>query len=543
MLLTSATRYGCLLIFGSLLAGCGQRGTIVTSGVATQTLHLGNSAEPATLDPQIYTMMAEWEILSSLFEGLTNLANDGTTILPGVAERWDISPDGLTYTFHLRRNAKWSNGDPFTAEDYVGSVRRLLNPMVATTDPNSIDCVVGARDFFEQKITDFSAVGVRALTSQTVEFRLAYPAPYFLMLVSNNGNPLGMPVHLPSVEKLGGKSRRDGKWTLPGNLVGNGPFRLQAWRSNQAVIVARNEHYWDASRVRLKEVHFHPIEDAAVEERAFRTGQLHGTWGIPASKLAVYQQTRPAEIERAPILHSQLITFNCSRPPFSDPKVRRALALASNRQGAADAGFRNRAQVAHSLVRPGTGGFEPPVDYFHDPAAARKLLADAGFPEGRGFPRTELRLSNGGADSMAVAEALQQMWKQHLGVEIGLTTIETKVMISSYRARDFDLGLVGYFYALDDPSDPLATHCGEGSLNNLSHWNDPRFDAGIKDLKRARNPAERLAVFTRLEQLVATEVPYVPIFHLDRVHLLHPSVKGWRGNRFALVDWRELSLE
>lgn len=535
-------RFPAVCILTLLLAGCGPRTNNVSSGVATQTLHLGNAAEPATLDPHIYNMMAEWMIFTALFEGLTNLANDGTTILPGVAERWTISTDGLVYTFHLRANARWSNGDLFTADDYVASVRRSLNPTVATTDPTTIDCVAGARDFLEQKSTDFSTVGLRALNPQTVEYRLAYPAPYFLTLVSNSGI-LGLPIHPPSVEKFGGKDRRDGKWTSPGNLVGNGPFVLKAWRANQAVVVTRNEHYWDAARVRLKEVHFHAMEEGSTEERAFRTGQLHATWGIPASKLPSYQQTRPAEVARAPVLHTQTLTFNCSRPPFSDVKVRRALALATDRARATEAGFRDRAQISHSFVRPGTGGFKPPSAYPHDPAAARKLLAEAGFPEGRGFPKVELRIASGGPDLVAVAEVLQQMWKQHLGVEVAITTTELKTLIGTFRSRDFDLGLIGQFYVLDDPSDPMATRAGKGNSNNLAHWTHPRFETGLADLRRAQTATERFALFTQLENLLAAEIPYLPLFHADRVHLLHPSVKGWRGNRFAIVDWRELWLE
>ncbi|MBL9200151.1 MAG: peptide ABC transporter substrate-binding protein [Opitutaceae bacterium] len=519
---------------------CTKRETPVAASLRTQTLHFGNLAEPATLDPQANTMMAEWEILTALFEGLVNVANDGVTILPGMAERWEISADGLTYTFHLRRGLQWSNGDSLTAPDIVESMRRLLNPAIGFSSVEQIDPIVGARAYLTGKTKDFSTVGVRAPDPSTVEFRLAYRAPYFLVLVSNTAF-ICMPVHVASVARFGGLDRRGGKWTLPGNLVSNGPFVLKTWRPNQVIVAARNERYWDSKRVRLSEVHFHPIEDPGAEERAFRSGQLHTTWGLPASKLDAYQRTRPAELSQAPILHTQYITFNCSRPPFTDPRVRRAFALATNRESATTAGFRGRAQTARSFVRPGTGRFEPPQLATHDPAEAKRLLAAAGFPDGRGFPAAELRLSTGGSDVTAVAEILQQQWRQVLGVSVSLLPMESKVLIASLYAHDFTLAMSGYF-PLDDPSDMLARAEKDGPAN-FSTWQHPQFEAAGAEVRQAATDADRLAAFAKMERLIAEEVPYLPLFHLNQVHVVHPSVKGWRANRFAQVDWRELWLE
>lgn len=522
------------------LTGCTRRETPIDLALRTQTLHFGNLAEPASLDPQITTMMAEWEILSSLFEGLINLANDGITVLPGMAERWEISPDGLTYTFHLRRGLQWSNGDALTAADLVESMRRLLNPAIGFSSPELIDPIVGARDYHSGRTTDFTTVGVTMLDPLTIRYRLAYRAPHFLTIISNTTN-VGMPIHRPSVEKFGGLARRDGKWTLPGNLVSNGPFVLKEWRPNQVIAVTRNERYWDAKRVRLNEVRFHPIEDPAAEEHAFRAGQLHSTWALPATKVESYQRTHAAELKVAPILQTQFISFNCTRAPFTDARVRRALALAIHRQSATDAGYRGRAEPARSFVRPGTGGFEPPPLKLYDPAEAKRLLADAGFPEGRGFPAVELRISLSGSDVTAVAENLQQAWRQTLGVQIAINRMETKVLIASLFAHTFDLALSGYF-PVDDPSDQLARAEKDGP-GNFAGWSHPEFEAAGLAVRQAATDVARFAGFAVMEQVVAREAPYAPLFHQNRVHLLHSSVRGWRENRFAQVDWREVWLE
>jgi oligopeptide transport system substrate-binding protein len=323
--------------------------------------------------------------------------------------------------------------------------------------------------------------------------------------------------------------------------VSNGPFVLRAWRPNQSIVVARNDRYWDARRARLNEVHFHPIEDVSAEEHAYRAGQLHTTWGLPATKLESYQRTRPAELSQAPVLQTTFISFNCSRPPFTDARVRRAFALATNRESATNAGFRGRAETARSFVRPGTGQFEPPKFTTYDPAEAQRLLAAAGFPGGRGFPTTELRIGAGGSDIKAVAEALQQMWRQVLGVNISLVSMEVKVLIASLFAHDFTLALSGY-YPIDDPSDMLA-RAEKDAPGNFSTWQHPRFEAAGAAVRQADTDADRLAGFAQQEQILSEEVPYLPLFHRNQVRLVHPSVMGWRENRFAQVDWRELWLE
>jgi oligopeptide transport system substrate-binding protein len=523
-----------------IVAGCTRRETPVAAGIQTQTLHFGNDAEPGVLDPHTFTLVAEWTILTSLFEGLVNLANDGTTILPGVAARWEISSDGLTYAFHLRPDVRWSNGDPITSRDFMESFKRMLDPRIGCTSPEFVSPIAGARDYLLGKTTDFSRVGIRAPDAQTVQFTLGYRFPYFLTTVSN-ATLLGMPLHMPSLDAFGGRNQRAGKWMRPGNLVSNGPFKLKEWRANQVLVVERNSRYWDAARVRLKEIHFHPAEDYGVEERMFRAQQLHTTCQLPPNKFETYRTSQPDAFRAAPLRHTSYIAFNCTRPPFSDARVRRAMALAIDRTVASDSGFRGRSTPAKSFVRPGTGGFEPPSQAVFDPPRARQLLAEAGFPGGTGFPRVELRIPAGRSDSTAMAETLQQLWKQNLGVHVELRQMEPKSLVASLHARDFEMGLTGYYY-VDDPSDLFAR--GEkDSPTNFSGWQDSEYEAALEAVRRATSDAERFAAFAIMEKTLADAAPCLPLCHFNRVHLVHPAVRGWRENPLLQIDWRELSLE
>ncbi len=319
-----------LSAFGLLLGGCAKHETAVESGARAQILHVGNKDEPADLDPHTNNGATTGTILTSLFEGLVIYGGDGKSILPGVAESWDISPDGLTYTFHLRSNAKWSNGDPVTAQDFRDSFLRVLDPALGCEQANQAFPIVGAQDFLEGRSKDPNAVGVRAPDARTFITILRRPAPYWLATLAQNG-PL-WPVNLRSVDAAGGWNKRGGAWTRAGQMIGNGPFVLAEWRPNAFIRVVRNPFYWDATHVRLNEIYFYPTDDEAAEERAFRAGQLHVTYRLPESKVASYEHDNPGELQIAPDLRTFYLTFNVAKSPFTDVRVRRAFSLAVNRE-------------------------------------------------------------------------------------------------------------------------------------------------------------------------------------------------------------------
>ena len=525
-----------------LLGSCARHETAVESGNRDQVLHLGNRDEPADLDPHPNNSGTTGILLSSLFEGLVTRANDGVTILPGVAERWDISPDGLTYTFHLRADAKWSNGDPVTAQDFRDSFLRVLDPALGCEQSNVAFPIVGAQDFLEGRLKDPAAVGVRAPDAHTFITVLRHPAPYWLGILAYNG-PL-WPVHRRSVEAAGGWHQRGGAWTRPGQLIGNGPFVLAEWRPNSFIRVVRNPHYWDAAHVRLQEVRFYPVEDENAEERAFRAGQLHVTYRQPQSKVATYEREHPAELQIAPDLRLAYLTFNVTRPPFTDPRVRRALSLAINRGQLVKATLGKLGQPAESFVIPGTGGysFTPPKEAGFDPAEARRLLAEAGFPGGVGLPPVEFTLNGNAGVTLLLASALQAMWVQNLGVHVSVLPCEFKVYLSICREKQFTLLLDGWGYGLDDPRDPLEL-ATTSDPNNDSAWSNRDYDAAFARSDAALLPAERNAAFDAMNAILAREMPYAPLYAANQGFLLRSSVRGWRSNRLRAIDWRQLWLE
>jgi oligopeptide transport system substrate-binding protein len=515
------------------VAGC-RRESRVESGARGQILHLGNGAEPKALDPGQMEAEVEYTIESALFEGLTNIANDGETILPGVAERWDVSPDGKTYTFHLRPDARWSDGSPVTADDFAFAFRRVFTPTLLSQGNIGGFPIVGAQETMGGQNVP---LGVRALDARTLQIQLKFPTPYILYIVA--GAPFD-PVPRAVVEKFGDPYRAGSPWSRPGNMVSNGAFQLTAWRPNQDVIVTRNPYYWDQARVRLKEVHFYPTDNVESEERSFRTGDLHLTYRLPASKIAVYQDRHDPQLRITPQLDSVFVFFNTKKRPFDDVRVRRAFALAIDRDRIVPLVTHGEFSPGHALTRPGTAGYQPApvVDYLPD--EARRLLAQAGFPGGAGFPAVNLRNRQGNKNLLA--EALQEAWRRVLGVSVGIEVEEQKVFFSDMEARNYDLALHSFFYGIQAPETMLMMVLPD-SPGNFADWKSPAFAEAFRDANEAPVPGARRAAYDRMERLIQDEAAYVPFAYHNQAHLISPMVKGWRENALYVIDWREIWLE
>jgi oligopeptide transport system substrate-binding protein len=526
------------LALAVVAAGCSRRETAVESGNRTGTFHVGNFAEPSDLDPHINNSLSNGWITSSLFEGLLRLSNDGTTVRPGVAEKWTVSEDGLVYTFHLRADATWSNGDPVTADDFLAAFRRFLEPKLGCEGVNLVCPIAGARDYLEGRNKDFSSVGVRAIDPRTFEARLKYRTPYFLGVFADDHL---MPLHQPSLDKFKGRDQRGGQWTRPGNLISNGPFVLKDWQPHFALTVEKNPRYWDAARVKLNAIRYYPIEDAAAEEHAYRAGQLHATYTLPYAKLAGYMQQQAPELKTFSILRTDYVTFATQKKPFDDPRVRRAFSLAIDRDRLTASVLKGRGEPATNFARPGIGGYTVPATFKYDPAEAKKLLAEAGFPEGRGFPSIEYTLSSRAEDTLLLAQALQQMWQQTLGVKVTLAPTEFKVWLDILRNKSFAFTSDNWNMTFNDPSDMLALAV-TADPNNDAGWTHPAYDAVFAKIAPAPDDIARRAAIARCEEILGQEVPYAPIYHSVRAHLVHPSVQGWRDNLLQRIDWTAVSL-
>ncbi len=520
------------------LPGCGKRESNVERGTREQVLHRGIGYEVSELDPHLVVGLAEGEVLRALAEGLVGEDPVDLHPVPGVAERWAVSPDGLVYTFHLRANAKWSNGDPVTAGDFVASYRRILTPSLAADYANMLYILQGAEAFHKGTQKDFAQVGAKAVDDRTLRLTLEHPATYFVAMLPN---PPWLPVHLPTVRKHGPEDRRGNAWTKPENIVTNGPFVLKQWRQNQVIVVEKSPHYWDAAKVRLNVVHFYPVESVDAEERMFRAGQLHLTETVPISKIEAYRRDSPHLIRSDPYLGSYFYRFNTRRAPFTDVRVRRALALGVDRQVIATKILKGGEQPAWAYTPPGTAGYTPEAKITTDFAAARQLLKEAGFEGGKGLPPVEI-LFNTSENHKLVAEAVQEMWRRELGVDARLVNQEQKVVLAARRAGDYHVLRSNWIGDYIDPStflDIFRTDSG----NNYTGWGHPDYDAALFAAARTADPAARLALFQKAEAILLEQAPIIPIYWFTHTFLKQPSVKGWNSTLLDHHPYKHVWLE
>jgi oligopeptide transport system substrate-binding protein len=529
-------RAALLLLCGLCLGGCGQRETPVEIGDRQQIIHLGNGLEPGDLDPGTSFAVTDSNILVTLFEGLVILAPDGRTILPGAAETWDISPDGETYTFHLRAGLKWSNGDPLTSADFLYSFRRIIEPKLGSEMAIYADFVTGAKDYREGRAADFTRVGFSAPDPLTFVITLRERAPFYLTILAEN--PF-YPVHRPTIEKHDAYVRREAAWTRPGELVGNGPFVLKEWRTNDYLTVAKNPQYWDAAHIRLNEAVFHPIDNVQTEEKAFRAGQLHATRFLPVSKIDIYRHPLSPLLHSDPLASTNMIDVNVIRPPFSDPRVRRAFALSIDRAALVRSVLRDGSRIAESLCVPGSGpdpGYTPRVLLSFDPAQARTLLAQAGYPNGANFPEVTLNFSSGKQNDQAVVEAVQGMWQKELNVHVQLASQEEKVRLDMMRTKNYQLVLTSWL-DVNDPTMLLQLYLS-ASPNNFTNWASPEYDKEFAAAGQAASGAERWVHLQNADALVTEALPLLPLYHQNQDYLVRPEVRNWKDN---LLGWHALN--
>jgi len=526
------------LVAAAFVAGCASRETPVAIGNREQILHLGNLSEPKDLDPHIVTGVTEQNILSALLEGL--VAEDPCDLhpVPATAATWDVSEQGRVYTFYLRREAKWSNGDPVKAQDFVFAFNRILSPGLGAPYAYMLFCLTNAESYYRGQITDFSKVGARALDDHTLELRLTSPVSYFLALLSHQS---WFPVHPPTILKWGRMDQIGTPWTRPGNFVGNGPFVLKEWEPGSRIVVRRSDTYWDRDRVRLREVQFWAIGDHQIEERAFRAGQLHVTGTVPIDMLQFYRDRYPERLRLAPYFGTYYYLLNVRRPPLDDVRVRRALALAINREQIVRYITRAGEDPAYNFTPPGVAGYVPRARLTGDPVTARALLAEAGFPGGRGFPKLQL-LYNTSEAHERIAQAIQQMWKDNLGITIELVNMEWKVYVAQTQSGKYDLARAGWIGDYPDPNTFLDMWVTGGG-NNRTGWSNPLYDSLIREAAREQDPAARLELFQQAEKILMDEVPIIPIYFYRSKALVHPAVKGWFPNLLGRHPLKYVYLE
>ena len=513
-----------------LLAACSGGESNVASGNREGILYFGNGSEPQGLDPHVVTGVPEHFIIGALFEGLA--AKNPYTLEPepGVAQSWDISEDGRVITFHINPRARWSNGESMTAADYVWSWQRLLSPALGSEYAYMLYPVKNARDFNKGAITDFAEVGVTALDDLTLQVTLDERTPYFIQLMDHYST---FAVHRPTIEKFGQMTDRYTPWTRVENMVSNGAFRLRDWQLYRRIEVEKSDTYWDRDNVKLNGIVFYPTENVVSEERMFRVGQLHYTGSVPLGKIPVYQEMADSPYRQAPYLGTYYYLLNTTRAPTDNLKVRQALSMAVDRDSLNKNVLKGTNIAAYSITPPDTLGYYPPKLFSHDVAGARRLLAEAGYPDGRGWPGLELTY-NTSEDHRKIAVALQQMWKDALNIEVTLTNQEWKVYLDSITQMDFQIARRGWIGDYVDPNNFLDLFLSGGGNNNTG-FADPRYDDLIlRKAPQASTREARYAVFHEAETLLMEQMPIIPVFTYTSKHLIHPSVNGMPPN---LMDW------
>ena len=526
---------GLLCLFVALYEGCAKREP--TAGVPPQVLRVSQRNEPSDLDPATATLPDEFFIIRALSEGLlvpdTADAHHGEP-QPAAAERFEVSADGLSYTFHLRPAALWSDGSPVTAHDFVASYRRILTPGTAAAKGHLFYPVKNAQAYLKGTIADFSAVGFAATDAHTLVVTLGQPTPRFPHYVASGP---WIPVKTTAVAQHGRT------WTQPGHFVGNGPFLLSEWRQQQRIVVRKNPRYHDADAVHIDEIQFIRLDSGDTEERTFRAGQVDVTMALPSTKIEPYQRDHPAELHRAPLAETRFLAFNTRRPPLDDPRVRQALSLAVDRPRLVE-------RVLRGGQVPSTGFVPVPFDAplrrapstgtpRFEPNEARRLLAEAGFGGGKGFPHFEVTAWS--SSQIPVLEALQSMWRDHLGIEVTLATREAKVHLASLAAGTYDIAFATTLIDVPDATAVLADFV-TGAPGNSPHWSDPDYDARLIRLLAMPEPAARAKLQAEAEEHLLRAAVVAPLYTNSHLWLMSERVRDWREDNLWVRDYTGVNL-
>jgi len=507
------------------LYGCSNRSNNLKEKDSKGTLIVGNGTEPQDLDPHIVTGVPEQRILSALMEGLVVENPKTLAPEPGVAESWAVSDNGLVYTFNLRKTAKWSNGAALTAGDFVYAYHRILSPKLGSQNAYLLYCIKNAKEFNEGKIKNFDDVGVKALNEFTLQISLNSPTPYFLSLITHMA---WFPIYKPAIEKFGKMEQRGTKWTLPGNFISDGAFELKDWKLNEGITVVKNPYYWDKDNVKLNKIVFKPINDAQTEESAFRGGQLDVTYTVPSDKVEKYLESNPELIRVSPYLGTFYLVFNVQKKPFDNLKLREALALAIDKTALAKNVVKGGKLPAWSFTPPNTAGYTCDTVQKENLQEAKKLLAEAGYPNGSGLEPIEISY-NSSERNRRIAEAIQSMWKKNLNVDSLLINKEWKVYLDAFRTKDFSVAAASWIGDYNDPSTFLDLWTNTSS-NNRAGWKNSKYSELIQKASITVNKKERNLLFNDAESILLKDAPIVPLYYYTSLALIRVEVKGYYPN-------------
>jgi oligopeptide transport system substrate-binding protein len=525
----------CLATFITIslmaLSGCGSPSskteTLPTCSKTPSVLRLNLGTEPPTLDPTRMTDLTSFQVFNLLMWGLVRLDKQGN-IAPALARRWTLSPDGRTYRFTLDPLAKWSDGQPVTAAQFVDGWRYGLEPKRGNPYAFLLFDVTGAKAFQSGVSSDFKSVGIRAVDPHTVEIRLDHPVAYFLSLLTF---PTAMPLRLELIAQHGST------WTEAGHLVGTGPFVLTQWQHDSQIVVSPNPHNPARSK-QLKAVHLAMMSDANTALGVYRQGGLDMVETLP--------QLEIAQLAKRPDAHRQTMNaifylgFNAQKPPFTNPKVRQAFALAVDRQALLTF-LQKPDQPLKGLFPPGVVGYDSTVGLGYDPVKARALLAEAGYPGGKGLPEVTLGFPSR-FELRREAEVLQYFWQTQLGVRVRLASTEWKQYLQQLGTDPPGIYRESWYADYPDP-DTFASLFTSYQGSNHTRWKQTKYDKAVQQTARQPNGPARQAMYKALQQhLLEQEAVIAPLYANTKVWLAAPYVQGVPINSMNQWDLEDTHL-
>ncbi|MFD2702214.1 peptide ABC transporter substrate-binding protein [Paenibacillus shunpengii] len=540
-----------VLAFGSVLAACGSDNSNEGSqsgegnAPAEQVLNINLSAEPPTFDPAQAQDSQTNTVLKLMYEGLVRMGEDGNPV-PGVAESWEVSEDGKEYVFTLREDAKWSNGDPVTANDFVFAWKRVLDPASTPAPPYAYQLyyIENAEQFNTGEITDFSQVGVEAVDEKTLKVKLVNPTPYFLGLTS-------FYTYYPVHSSVDGND----KWaTNKDSMVVNGPFTLTEWTTGQKIQVTKNEQYWDKANINLARVDMSLTNSGATELSSYRNGEIDYAGApngeIPTDQIKGVQSELPDEFNVKGIASTYYYMFNVTAEPFQNAKIRKAFAMSINRQAIVDNVTLGGQLPAFGFVPPGIKGaseeFRTEVEdaYFEENAEEAKRLLEEGMKE-EGYttlPKVTL-IYNSSEAHQKLAVAVADMWKNALGVEVATQNQEWGVFLETRKNLNYQVARAGWSADYNDPM-TFMDMWTTGNGNNDSGYANPEYDALIKQAAVEQDAAKRNDLFAQAEKmLVEEDMVIAPLYYYTNVSLTKPYLKGVSLDFSGAIDFTRASVE
>lgn len=525
--------------FSSILGGLALAAALIlgTAPARAGAIHLGNGTEPESLDVHLSSGVSEANIQRDLFEGLIAEGPDAS-LIPGAAESWEISEDGTVYTFHLRPDGAWSNGDPVTAGDFVYAFRRGLDPATAADYAFILYPVLYAEQYVAGEITDPEEIGIRAIDDRTLEITLKAPTAYFLDMLTHH---MAYPVNRGALEA------HPGDWTRPGNLVSNGAYMLADWVPQSHIKLVKNPNFHDAANVALDEVWYYPTEDEGQELQRYRAGELDVTYDIPADQIEWIVANLNAEYRNFPYLGTYYYVVNTTTAPFAgNIPLRQALSLAINREVLTQKITRAGEIPAYSFVPPGVANYQQQTQEFagwtqdERNARARELYAEAGY--GPDNPLQVELLYNTSDNHKKVAIAIAAMWKQTLGVETSLRNEEWKAYLASRDEKDFQLVRAGWIGDYNDANTFLELFVSDAGEMNDPGYASARYDELVKGAAFETDLALRETMLEEAERVFLHDTPLIPIYFYTTQHMVKPTVGGWIDNIKDVHPTRFLSV-